>query len=599
MLIRALNDYYDILAREGRVPPEGFSRQRVRYTIMLNPDGRIDQIVDDQEEKTEAGEKKGEWSGYALLPKRTQKPGIDLNIAEHRPLYIFGLNGIKNSKTGNYELSPYDATGKAAKAHRCFAQGNLEFTEGLNSPVVLAYRNFLKTWTPEQEARNQHLTALGREYDRGYYCFALAGENGVFLHEDEGLLRRWKDYYSGLGHGPSRLCPIAGEWAPAAGAHDKIKAIFGSNMAGGILVCVNNAAEESYTRKKWENSNISEKVMRHYCEALNTLLRDPGHRVYQEGITTVFWGMTQDDSRAAALFQAGLNGGGTGENGVEHILEGARRQLVKEGRIDFSKLHVDPRTMFYIACLMPNNTRIIQKFFYKNHFGTILGNILRHQTDMRLENSGGQKFLWQLYQEMKLPQSQRETVPAPLACRILQTVVDGGGYPDGLLDVIVRRAKADTDQDSGYFGKINPIRAGIIKAYFNRKARLGGCKEEFQINLDSKNTNTAYLCGRLFALMKRIQADAAGGRLEKNLKNVYFASACAAPVSVFPRLLNQARARLLKNSHAERYRELMKPVLNRIGGEFPGCLSLEDQGRFILGYYQQDQELNEEMNFFA
>ena len=26
------------------------------------------------------------------MPQRTEKPGIDANIAEHRPLYLFGLN---------------------------------------------------------------------------------------------------------------------------------------------------------------------------------------------------------------------------------------------------------------------------------------------------------------------------------------------------------------------------------------------------------------------------------------------------------------------------------------------------------------------------
>ena len=41
MLISALCDYYDDLARDGKVAPDGYSEQPVDYLVALTPDGKI------------------------------------------------------------------------------------------------------------------------------------------------------------------------------------------------------------------------------------------------------------------------------------------------------------------------------------------------------------------------------------------------------------------------------------------------------------------------------------------------------------------------------------------------------------------------------
>ena len=46
MLISALCDYYDELAKDGKLVPEGYSKQSVDYLIALSPDGKIDDIID-------------------------------------------------------------------------------------------------------------------------------------------------------------------------------------------------------------------------------------------------------------------------------------------------------------------------------------------------------------------------------------------------------------------------------------------------------------------------------------------------------------------------------------------------------------------------
>ena len=106
MLINALSDYYDILSKNGKVLPDGYSNVKIHYLISLTEDGQIDEIMDCQiEEEVPAGKNKTKIKKNPkemVMPQRTEKPGIDANIVEHRPLYLFGLN------MDGEQLSPND-----------------------------------------------------------------------------------------------------------------------------------------------------------------------------------------------------------------------------------------------------------------------------------------------------------------------------------------------------------------------------------------------------------------------------------------------------------------------------------------------------------
>lgn len=56
------------------------------------------------------------------------------------------------------------------------------------------------------------------------------------------------------------------------------------------------------------------------------------------------------------------------------------------------------------------------------------------------------------------------------------------------------------------------------------------------MGLNTENQNQAYLCGRLFAVLEKLQQEALGN-LNRTIKDAYFASASSTPVLVFPKLL--------------------------------------------------------------
>ena len=120
-------------------------------------------------------------------------------------------------------------------------------------------------------------------------------------------------------------------------------------------------------------------------------------------------------------------------------------------------------------------------------------------------------------------------------------------YPTTLLETAVRRVK--TDRDKG----INRVRAGIIKACINRNYK----KEEFGVALNKENCGQAYVCGRLFAVLEKLQRDASSTKLNRTIKDAYFASASAKPAMIFPKLIKLAQNHLNKVNSPSYYNILL------------------------------------------
>lgn len=106
--------------------------------------------------------------------------------------------------------------------------------------------------------------------------------------------------------------------------------------------------------------------------------------------------------------------------------------------------------------------------------------------------------------------------------------------------------------------------------------------------LDKENTNPAYLCGRLFAVLEKVQEEANPG-LNRTITDSYFASASARPAVVFSKLIKLSKTHLKKltDRQAGYWNWVMGEIIAKLDDAFPDMLSLADQGRFDIGYYQQ------------
>ncbi len=576
MLISALNEYYDKLATVGKVSPPGMTRQKISHMIMLRPDGSISDIIDVRKETPPdaKGKTKKENMEY-LFPERPPTTSIAAYPIDHRPLYIFGLSYDKNEKrlTADGE--------KAAERHKKFVEHNLELVGGLNSEIVAAFRNFLLNWRPENETENFKLAALGKDYAGGSYCFALDGHPEIMLQEDEGLLEKWQASPAGE-EAADGICAVSGRPAPIARIHDKIRGVRGGQPTGTAIVCFNSPSEESYGMSQSYNSSISQEVMKRYTEALNLLIADPKHRIYIEDMTVVFWTQSENGEAESDLFMSMLGGDGQDDDELDAMLHAAVREIAQGRNADLSAFDgVNENADFYVVGLAPNVARVAQKFIYRSRFGEIFTNVARHQADMAQDGGRYQIPLWRILKELVSPKSKNEKAPPPLIAPLFMSILGGGRYPDSLLETAVRRVKTDKS--------VNYVRAGIIKACVNRRARFKNEREEIDMALNKDNTNPAYLCGRLFAVLERIQQNAAEGELNKTIKDGYFAAACSRPQVVFPQLMKLAQYHLKKDEYAKIDNIIMGEIIDKLRDNYPAVLPLVEQGKFIIGYYQQVQ----------
>ena len=96
--------------------------------------------------------------------------------------------------------------------------------------------------------------------------------------------------------------------------------------------------------------------------------------------------------------------------------------------------------------------------------------------------------------------------------------------------------------------------------------------------------------------MEKLQQEASNNTLNRTIKDSYFASASTKPASVFPNLVRLAQNHLNKVKRPGFFNKLMGEITWKLNGGFPETLFLTDQGKFIVGYYQQRQSLFEKSN---
>ena len=202
-----------------------------------------------------------------------------------------------------------------------------------------------------------------------------------------------------------------------------------------------------------------------------------------------------------------------------------------------------------------------------------------------MERIGGIVSPWRTLKAVAV-QEDSKNIPPLLGGQLMKVILSGRLYPQTLYNAALARCRT-----GGEHGGVTTIRAGIIKAFLLRKYRIQnqGYKEGMiTVSLNESNKNTAYLLGRLFSLLEKVQKDALGVNINATIRERYFGAASATPGSVFPLLLRLSRHHIAKSEYGNLSDRKMQDVINDIEG-FPGHLNMDEQGQFILGYYHQNQ----------
>jgi len=606
MILQSLAAYYDVLVNDpdSGVAKPGFSDTGVSSAIVLNANGELVNIIPTMVTLTR-GNKQVEVPQRMMVPARVKRSsGVNPNLFCDNATYVLGLMDPKK-KDPDYAKVRFES----------FKNLHLQLIVNLDSPFARAFRAFLNNWEPglieTSLILQEHMDELLKG---GNLVFLLDGQPG-YLHQQPEFISLMSENKGAGKVALIKQCLVTGDYAPVARLHSNITGIKGANSTGATLVGFNANAFESYNLTQGENSPVSESAMFAYTTALNYLTsKNNPHRPLQLGDMTVVYWAESTSPLYADIFEALLDPGAIPTalvEGVlvahqaERLLESIASKIADGKSLEINALaqELDPNTQFYVLGISPNVSRLFVRLFEKAPFGEFLSKLEQHHQNLRIIGRAKPASFWSILNETVSPKVTKKA-PAPLlGGAVLRSVLMGLPYPATLLSTIITRVKTDQDEPKRNF-KINPLRAGIIKACLLHKYQhfnQSPIKEVLAMSLNPESNYQAYVLGRLFALLEKAQLDAAGGpgKLNTTIKDRYFGSACASPGTVFPTLLKLAQHHIAKAKYGRYLDKDIEQIMKKLELEqrpFPAHLSLDDQGVFILGYYHQRASFYEGKN---
>ncbi len=570
MILQALVKYYEDLAEQGKVSRPGWCRAKVSYGINLSGEGKILGIITLKEEQ-ERG-KKTAWVPQAMeVPEMvTRSSGVSANFLCDNSKYLLGI----------------DAEGTNQRILDCFhaaKEKHLSMLQNAGEEMAQAVRLFFETWDPRKAGECEAVKEKWEDItDGGNLIFCM----GIHYAQDDPHIREaWeKARIISSEEGETGICLVTGEETEISRIHKTIKGVPGAQSSGAALVSFNAPSFESYGKEQSYNAPVGKYAEFAYTTALNNLLNQREYRFQLGDSMVVFWAES-----AEQVYQKGFFAFVDPKSDNEEILRSVFDNLRKQRRIEFEGITLNPDQRFYILALAPNAARLSVRFFYQNSFGNILKNLSDHYERMSVVKPSWAENAYLGIRSIlseTVNQKSKDKTPVPnMAALVLQAILSGARYPASLYTNVLIRIR--TEQGTVTWG-----RAGIIKAYLIRNCNWKEGESFMGLNEDSRDT--AYVLGRLFSVLESVQMEANPG-IKATIRDRYFNSACATPASVFPVLVK------LKNSHVKKlerdkggakvyYEKLLTEIMGKLEGSFPARLSLEEQGKFILGYYHQVQK---------
>lgn len=604
MILQALTKYYDILLAEGNEDEEndiaqpGYSVANVSYALNLSRQGELLDIFP-LSQQVQRSKKMVDKPLSMIVP---EQPGRQGSIP---PAYFLCDN---NAYVLGISLEDETKPKYSQQRFKAFCVYNKEILSEAKCIEAQAIIAFLDKYDPAIGRKHPVIAKFLDDILKAGKANFVFMVDGKYVHKNVEIRQIWEarnqlseDDYIGQ-------CLITGEIAPIARVHDiKIKGI--APYHGGVaLVNFNAPAYESYNRSQSMNSQVSKKAMLAYSKALNHLLSDANEnkKIVIGDTTIVYW--ADGNNKACASLFAGLTETDFEEptsdlpedapirdRKGENLLRNIAEKIKRGEKIDEESLvsEIDWNTRFYVLGIeAPNRGRASIRFFYSDPFIKFVERISVHYSDLQLgESEKPIKIRWILNETVS--KKAREGKIAPLLTgAVFSSMLTNSPYPAALYNAIMIRVRADIDDEENQIQKINRLRAAVIKAYLKRKYRYQPqhpIQEVLVMSLNEQSAIPAYLLGRLFAVLEKVQKEAIPD-LNATIKDRYFTSACASPKIVFPTLLRLSQHWISKAEFGYASDNRIAKIMNLLDIEknpFPSHLTLDEQGIFILGYYHQ------------
>ena len=595
MILQALAHLGEVFGKQGKIPQPGWGKAKVSHRVILDGQGQLLGIIS-AKKKVMAGKKEREIPDDMIVPMPVNRSsGIKANFLCDNASYILGI----------------DDKGKPKRTQQCFEAAkhlHHQILDGCSSVPAKAILLFFDRWD-SRKAKDHPIIADQLEdiLKAGNLVFQIDGRDAI---EDEAIRKAWKAYQEKLegtkdgNHEGKGICLVTGkEDQKIAILHPKIKGVLGAQTSGANLVSFNADAFCSYGHDKEQGMNapVSEEAALSYSMALNALLADRNHTKMIGDTTVVYWSEHALSDYQDCMMELLGDDSGMDDHTLDTIID-----HIKNGEsVSIHGITVNPEEHFYVLGLAPNAARLSVRFFWTNTFGQLITNLSLHQERMDIIRPSWEKrriSVWRTLKATVNPNARNAASSPLLSGSFLQAVLHNNPYPEAVFQNIMMRVFSDRDKvaEAGKpaVHKVSYVKAAFIKAYLLKNSSSYS-KNDWEGHITmavNENCNeTSYILGRLFSLLENIQQKANPG-INSTIKDRFFNSACATPAAVFPVLLKLTNAHLgkLNQGEAAFFQKKLGYLMEKMampdtGMPLPSRLTLEEQGAFVLGYYQETQ----------
>ena len=559
MILKALYDYYK---RCDNLPAKGMEEKEIGFLIVLSPDGQFLRFEDCRIGKDHAR--------IYLVKKHVGRSSAAVaNYLYDNSAYVLGYSEKGNGKEQLY-LDTFKAKiesiadtfpeNRDVTAIRTFYHNSREKILDLVSKDIL--------W--EDIKKN-----LSKKYST--FSFRIEGDLKIVAEKRELLqLEECNDKAEA-----DDICLVSGKHGPSVETTTATM-IPGSQAIAKLVSFQVNSGYDSYGKTKCKNAPISEEAEFAYTTALNSMLQKGSRNKFMLGTRTfVFWASNNNEASMEteeSLFD--LLGFSEEANDDPNAKIMKVRKVFESIYSGTMKTGLDDK--FYILGLAPNSARIAVVYWSEITLKDFAEKILRHFSDMEIHDTRKDKKPYmgirEIISSVTLGGKMSDATPN-LPEAVVKSIFQGLPYPQTLYSACLRRIRAEQ--------KLTITRAAIIKAFLNRQSNNN---KKINIMLDKDNNNQGYLCGRLFAVLDKIQEDANN---ISSIRERYMNAASATPSAIFATILNLSihHAEKLNEGRRIYFEKIKQEILDKVSADgFPTHLDLQDQGRFFVGYYHQRQD---------
>lgn len=565
MILKALYDYYN---RCGNLPAPGMEEKEIGFVIVISKEGKFLRFEDCRTDKT---------IGRVYLVKKhvSRSSAAVANYLYDNSAYVLGYSDKDDSEKNQLYFNTFVEK----------VQSILD-----RMPDNSDIRTLMNFYAQGREAIHSEVEQdplwedIKKNLSKKYSVFSFRIEGDLrILAEKKELMQTNEGTKNDNSRGLCMVTGVQGELVDTTTA----TMIQGSQATAKLVAFQVNSSYDSYGKEKCGNAPISHEAEFAYTTALNTMLRRDSRNKFTVGNRTfVFWASSNDKAAEQAeesLFDL-LGYSEEKKDNPNAKIEQVRKVFTA---IYSGSLSTSLEDRFYILGLAPNSARIAVVYWSETPLRDFAGKILRHFDDMEIIDTRKDRKPYMgikdILSAVTLGGKQSEATPN-LPESIIKSIFLGTPYPYTLLSACIRRIRAE----SGDGNAARITRIAIIKAFLNRQ---NVNDKRMEIMLDKRNTNQGYLCGRLFAVLDRIQEDANG---ISSIRERYMNAASSTPSSVFATILNLSSHHLENLSNEGKkvfYEKLKQEIIDKISSDgFPAHLDLQDQGRFFVGYYHQRQD---------